>query len=167
MPPGVKMNCAKVKEQKQLRFTLVFLVNSTLRFLENLQPSQETFNFAQMLQGENVPANAAQLQEKIQKFGHWTWPGWFFWQRKWAIDLWKRSKSIRVFFSNFPTDTFAPQITKDRMCSIATFFSCLDFCLVWAVVAALNSWEQGREGCQDKGPREDRPRSILILIECH
>ena len=58
------------------------------------------------------------------------------------------------FFSNISTDIFAPEITKDRMCSIATFFSCLDFCLVWAVVAALNSWEQGREGCQAKGARE-------------
>ena len=33
--------------------------------------SKETFNFAQMLQGENVPASVAKLQEKIREYGHW------------------------------------------------------------------------------------------------
>jgi len=32
---------------------------------------EETFNFAQMLQGENVPASVEQLQEKIRQHGHW------------------------------------------------------------------------------------------------
>ena len=39
-----------------------------------LTPSaaKEIFNFAQMLQGENVPASVAKLQEKIQEFGSWS-----------------------------------------------------------------------------------------------
>ena len=36
-----------------------------------LGSAEETFNFAQMLQGENVPASVAQLQEKIRQHGHW------------------------------------------------------------------------------------------------
>eukprot|EP00435_Cladocopium_sp_Y103_P037287 s20_g9.t2 len=40
-----------------------------LHYVRSVLQVHETFNFAQMLQGENVPASVAQLQEKIRQHG--------------------------------------------------------------------------------------------------
>eukprot|EP00930_Biecheleria_cincta_P082015 TRINITY_DN7154_c1_g1_i6.p1 TRINITY_DN7154_c1_g1~~TRINITY_DN7154_c1_g1_i6.p1 ORF type:complete len:1175 (-),score=177.85 TRINITY_DN7154_c1_g1_i6:63-3554(-) len=49
--------------------SVVHLGVSARRFVEDALGLHELFNFAQMLQGENVPANIAQLQEFVSKKG--------------------------------------------------------------------------------------------------
>jgi len=58
-----------VDHAKNVVPSVASLSPTALHYLQSVLTVHETFNFAQMLQGENVPANAAQLQEKIQKFG--------------------------------------------------------------------------------------------------
>lgn len=159
MPPGVKKNCEKVKKTKTAVFHLVFFgkFNFAISCCSSL-PRKPSISL-RCCKERMCPRTRHNSKRKSKNLATGLRRADFFDKGDPSIcgKDWKKSKFIRVFFSNFPTDIFAPQIAEDRMCSIATFFSCLDFSLVWAVVAALNSWEQGREGCQAKGAREDRP----------
>lgn len=49
--------------------SVISLSSKGLHYLHCLLSFHESFNVAQMLQGENIPASIAQLEEKIQEFG--------------------------------------------------------------------------------------------------
>ena len=164
MPPGVKKNCGNVKNKNSSVSPCYFWgkFNFAISCCSSLprKPSISLRCYKERM----CPRTRHNSKRRSKNLA--TGLGWAdLFDKGNEPSICGKDQNPSEFFSNFPTDIFAPQITKDRMCSIATFFSCLDFSLVWAVVAALNSWEQGREGCQAKPERI--ARSILILIECH
>ena len=148
---GVKKNCGKVK--KQQCFTLfLWWIQLCYFCLGNLQ-----------FRSDATRRECARERGTTPRENPRIWPlGWlicFFRKRSIA----EKIKENPSEFKNF-ADIFAPQVTEDRMCSIATFFSCLDFCLVWTVVAALNSWVQGREGWR---PRAWEDCLQFSYSQCH
>ena len=59
----------KMRLASQVVPSVISLSSTGLHYLHCLLSFHESFNVAQMLQGENIPASILQLEEKIQEFG--------------------------------------------------------------------------------------------------